>query len=149
MNKLTDRIKCHIFTAVHNKSTNPRKTDLLHFLFICTILIRIASGDDTIKLFFWKENLRAEDLFRLDEARFRLGAFNLAIDKMRGKGGVFRYADNIDKLLMLFGTLGSIGHGLIIPVLMFVLSRLIDTYGNVQTQSKSSAHRVEDKVWKN
>ncbi|KAH7856974.1 hypothetical protein Vadar_007449 [Vaccinium darrowii] len=58
---------------------------------------------------------------------------------------MFRYADNIDKLLMLFGTLGSIGHGLIIPVLMFVLSRLIDTYGNVQTQSKSSAYRIEDK----
>lgn len=56
---------------------------------------------------------------------------------MRGKGGRFSYAvaDNIDKLLMLFGPLGSIGDGMIIPGVMFLLIGLIDTYGNLEPRS--------------
>ncbi|PQQ05202.1 putative multidrug resistance protein [Prunus yedoensis var. nudiflora] len=48
---------------------------------------------------------------------------------MGKKGGIFRYADGVDKLLMVFGTLGSIGDGLMTPLTMLVLSRVINEYG--------------------
>ncbi|KAL5760018.1 hypothetical protein ACOSQ2_018856 [Xanthoceras sorbifolium] len=48
---------------------------------------------------------------------------------MGRRGGLFRYADGTDTLLMLFGTLGSIGDGLMSPVTMFVLSGVINDYG--------------------
>ncbi|XP_059633645.1 putative multidrug resistance protein [Cornus florida] len=51
---------------------------------------------------------------------------------MGSKGGMFRYADGVDKLLMLFGTLGSIGDGLMNPLTMFVLSGVINEYGSAQ-----------------
>lgn len=49
---------------------------------------------------------------------------------MGSNNGMFRYADGVDKLLMTFGTLGSIGDGLQIPLTMFVLSDVINTYAN-------------------
>ncbi|XP_022775612.1 putative multidrug resistance protein [Durio zibethinus] len=44
-------------------------------------------------------------------------------------GGLFRYADGIDKLLMFFGTLGSIGDGMMSPVNMYILSGALNDYG--------------------
>ncbi|MBA0843875.1 hypothetical protein Goarm_001026, partial [Gossypium armourianum] len=49
---------------------------------------------------------------------------------MVSKDGMFRYADNVDKLLMFFGTLGSIGDGLQYPLTMLVLSKVINEYGD-------------------
>ncbi|KAM7269000.1 hypothetical protein ACFE04_024497 [Oxalis oulophora] len=49
------------------------------------------------------------------------------------KSGLFRYAEGIDKLLMLLGTLGSIGDGLMTPLSMFVLSGAINDYGGSNT----------------
>lgn len=46
------------------------------------------------------------------------------------KNSMFRYADGIDKLLMLFGTLGSIGDGLQNPLMMYILSEVINSYGS-------------------
>ncbi|KAH6771213.1 ABC transporter family protein [Perilla frutescens var. hirtella] len=46
----------------------------------------------------------------------------------RKNGGLFRYADGTDKLLMVIGTLGSIGDGLMSPLNMYVLSGVIDEY---------------------
>ncbi|PKI32675.1 hypothetical protein CRG98_046940, partial [Punica granatum] len=48
---------------------------------------------------------------------------------MRSKDSMFRYADRLDKMLMLFGTLGSIGDGLQYPLMMFVVSKVINEYG--------------------
>ncbi|PIN02501.1 Multidrug/pheromone exporter, ABC superfamily [Handroanthus impetiginosus] len=48
--------------------------------------------------------------------------------------GIFRYADRVDKLLMFFGTLGSIGDGLQIPLMMFVLSDVINDYGKLNSE---------------
>ncbi|KAK4842676.1 hypothetical protein QYF36_025838 [Acer negundo] len=48
---------------------------------------------------------------------------------MGRKGGLFRYADGIDTLLLLFGTMGSIGDGLMSPLTMYVLSGVINDYG--------------------
>ncbi|KAG8365043.1 hypothetical protein BUALT_Bualt18G0061900 [Buddleja alternifolia] len=52
--------------------------------------------------------------------------------------GIFRYADRVDKLLMFFGTLGSIGDGLQIPLMMFVLSSVINDYGNLNSGISTS-----------
>ncbi|XWS11171.1 hypothetical protein CRYUN_Cryun38cG0060800 [Craigia yunnanensis] len=49
---------------------------------------------------------------------------------MAAKDGMFQYADGVDKLLMFLGTLGSIGDGLQYPLTMFVLSKVINEYGN-------------------
>lgn len=62
---------------------------------------------------------------------------------MGKKDGIFRYADRVDKFLMFFGTLGSIGDGLQIPLMMFVLSAVINEYGDLN--SSVSMHTV-DKV---
>lgn len=63
--------------------------------------------------------------------------------KMGKKGGIFRYADGVDKLLMVFGTLGSIGDGLMTPLTMFVLSRVINEYGGA---TLSFSNEVVDRV---
>nr|GMD97891.1 putative multidrug resistance protein [Ipomoea batatas] len=44
--------------------------------------------------------------------------------------GIFRYADNIDKLLMFLGSLGCIGDGLMIALNMYILSGIIDDFGS-------------------
>nr|XP_043613654.1 putative multidrug resistance protein [Erigeron canadensis] len=49
---------------------------------------------------------------------------------MAKKGGMFHFADGIDKLLMLFGTIGCIGDGLMSPLTMIILSGVIDEYGS-------------------
>jgi ATP-binding cassette, subfamily B (MDR/TAP), member 1 len=46
------------------------------------------------------------------------------------KDGIFRYAEGYDKALMFLGTLGSIGDGLQTPLMMYVLSGIINEYGN-------------------
>lgn len=48
---------------------------------------------------------------------------------MAKKGGMFHYADGIDKLLMLCGTIGCIGDGLMSPLTMIILGGIIDEYG--------------------
>ncbi|XP_052178929.1 ABC transporter B family member 15-like [Diospyros lotus] len=50
---------------------------------------------------------------------------------MKKKEGVFRFADRVDKLLMMAGALGSIGDGMQIPLMMFVLSSVINDYGKL------------------
>ncbi|XP_062112545.1 putative multidrug resistance protein [Humulus lupulus] len=57
-------------------------------------------------------------------------------------GGLFRYADGTDKWLMVFGTFGSIGDGLMTPLTMLVLSRLINDFGVADT---SFSNNVVDK----
>ncbi|KAL5737755.1 hypothetical protein ACOSP7_030516 [Xanthoceras sorbifolium] len=49
---------------------------------------------------------------------------------MGANDNMFRFADGKDKLLMMLGTLGSIGDGLQYPLMMFVVSSVINDYGN-------------------
>ncbi|KAK6784076.1 hypothetical protein RDI58_017530 [Solanum bulbocastanum] len=60
---------------------------------------------------------------------------------MGGKCGLFQYADGIDKLLMLLGSLGSIGDGLMTPLNMIILSSLIDDFG---TADDSFSNKIVD-----
>ncbi|XP_059659095.1 putative multidrug resistance protein [Cornus florida] len=55
---------------------------------------------------------------------------------MGTKGGmrIFRYADRTDRLLLLFGTLGSIGDGMSMPLTMLILSNLINKYGSTYSK---------------
>lgn len=46
------------------------------------------------------------------------------------KDGIFRFAEGVDKFLMFWGTLGSIGDGLQVPLTMYVLSGIINDYGD-------------------
>lgn len=62
---------------------------------------------------------------------------------MGRKGGLFRYADGTDKLLMLIGTLGSIGDGLMSPLNMYILSGVIDEFA---TANHLIPNEVVDKV---
>ncbi|XP_065864782.1 ABC transporter B family member 15-like [Euphorbia lathyris] len=61
---------------------------------------------------------------------------------MGGKDSMFRNADRTDKLLMLFGALGSIGDGLQYPLTMYVLSDVINEYGK---PNSSLSHDTVDK----
>ncbi|PHT34240.1 hypothetical protein CQW23_26040 [Capsicum baccatum] len=60
-------------------------------------------------------------------------------------GGLFGYADGIDKLLMFLGTLGCIGDGLMTPLNMFILSALIDDYGGADDDDASFTNATVDK----
>ncbi|KAK4376956.1 hypothetical protein RND71_003252 [Anisodus tanguticus] len=64
---------------------------------------------------------------------------------MGKKGGLFRYADGVDKLLMFLGTLGCIGDGLMTPLNMFILSALIDDYGGADDDNASFTNEIVDK----
>lgn len=44
--------------------------------------------------------------------------------------GMFYYADGIDKVLMLFGTLGCLGDALMSPLTMIILSGILNEYGS-------------------
>ncbi|KAL4638831.1 hypothetical protein ACB092_03G175300 [Castanea dentata] len=54
---------------------------------------------------------------------------------MKSKIDLFSYSDALDKLLMLFGTLGSIGDRLMTPLTMFILSDHNDFYCRTLKQS--------------
>lgn len=43
-----------------------------------------------------------------------------AANDMGSTGGLLRYADGIDKLLLLFGTLGSVGDGAMTPLTIYI-----------------------------
>lgn len=59
------------------------------------------------------------------------------------KGGILRFADGVDKLLVLVGALGSIGEGMAVPLSLFTLSGAIDAFG---TADQSIANDVVKKV---
>ncbi|KAI9116915.1 hypothetical protein K1719_011914 [Acacia pycnantha] len=60
---------------------------------------------------------------------------------MGKKGGFLRYADRVDKLLLLFGTLGCIVDGLQTSITMLVLGSLIDDYANHTSDSENDAFK--------
>ncbi|GMP82567.1 hypothetical protein CsSME_00036812 [Camellia sinensis var. sinensis] len=61
---------------------------------------------------------------------------------MVSEGGMFRFADGVDKLLMLFRTLGCIGDGMMIPFTMLVLSGVINEYGSSRVLLFSGCNRL-------
>ena len=64
---------------------------------------------------------------------------------MKSKTGLFSYLDALDKLLMLFGTLGNIGDGSMTPLTMFILNGLINDFSGA---GFGIPNEVVDKVCK-
>lgn len=62
---------------------------------------------------------------------------------MGRKGGIFSYTDQVDKLFMMLGALGSIGDGLMSLLTMLALSLTISDYGADYTSLPS---QLVDKV---
>ncbi|KAL8550599.1 hypothetical protein ACS0TY_009142 [Phlomoides rotata] len=61
---------------------------------------------------------------------------------MGTRGGLFRFADRVDKLLMFVGGLATIGEGLASPLTLYLVSGSIDAFG---TPDQSLANAVVDK----
>lgn len=58
-------------------------------------------------------------------------------DKKTGTVGfhkLFSFADSIDVLLMIIGTIGAIGNGLCMPIMTILFGQLTDAFGNNQTK---------------
>ena len=64
------------------------------------------------------------DFYHSDKTAVRLNDRNVSIWKF------FKYADSFDLWLMAFGTVGTIADGITLPMVMLVLSTMIDTIGN-------------------
>ncbi|XP_068642203.1 putative multidrug resistance protein [Aristolochia californica] len=58
---------------------------------------------------------------------------------------IFRHADGIDRLLMLFGVLGSMGDGLTTPIMLFVTSKIMNNLGAGPSDDPSSFRHLIDK----
>ncbi|XP_022850781.1 ABC transporter B family member 4-like isoform X2 [Olea europaea var. sylvestris] len=46
---------------------------------------------------------------------------------------LFAFADSKDKIFMIFGTIGAIGNGLCLPLMIILFGELIDSFGQTQT----------------
>lgn len=65
---------------------------------------------------------------------------------------IFRYADCVDILLMILGTIGAIGDGMSTNILLVFASRLMNSLGYGQTQPNHYHVNFMDeveKVWTN
>lgn len=60
--------------------------------------------------------------------------------KAKSIGIIFRYADSIDVLLMVMGTIGAIGDGMSTNILLVFASRIMNSVGYGQTQHNQSAN---------
>ncbi|XP_039142081.1 putative multidrug resistance protein isoform X2 [Dioscorea cayenensis subsp. rotundata] len=55
---------------------------------------------------------------------------------------IFKHADNIDRLLMVFGFIGAIGDGLAVPVMFFITSKAMNNLGDGNSSHSLSIHRI-------
>jgi ATP-binding cassette subfamily B (MDR/TAP) protein 1 len=55
---------------------------------------------------------------------------------------LFAFADSFDFLLMILGTLGSIGNGLGFPLMTLLFGDLIDAFGENQTNTTDKVSKV-------
>jgi ATP-binding cassette subfamily B (MDR/TAP) protein 1 len=49
--------------------------------------------------------------------------------------GMFRYADRLDVLLMVVGTVAAVGNGMAEPLVTVLFGKVIDSFGDSTTQS--------------
>lgn len=60
---------------------------------------------------------------------------------------LFAFADSIDYMLMIVGTIGAIGNGICMPLMTILLGDLINSFG--QNQNNDDVVKVVSKVQKN
>lgn len=49
--------------------------------------------------------------------------------------GMFRYADRVDVLLMVVGTVGAVGNGMSEPLMSLIFGQIIDSFGQNTSRS--------------
>lgn len=59
---------------------------------------------------------------------------------------LFAFADSFDFLLMILGTLGSIGNGLGFPIMTILFGDLVDAFGQNQTDVSVKVSKVKIKM---
>ncbi|CAM6028990.1 unnamed protein product [Sphagnum balticum] len=55
---------------------------------------------------------------------------------------LFSFADPLDYLLMMLGTIGSIGNGMTLPIMTLILGGLINAFGDNQNDNQQVIHAV-------
>jgi ATP-binding cassette subfamily B (MDR/TAP) protein 1 len=55
---------------------------------------------------------------------------------------LFSFADPLDYLLMMLGTIGSIGNGMTLPIMTIILGGLINAFGDNQNDNQQVIHAV-------
>lgn len=60
--------------------------------------------------------------------------------------GLFFFADRLDYVLMLFGTVGSCIHGAALPIFMLLFGRLIDSLGSLSKHPHRLASDVSEVI---
>jgi hypothetical protein len=55
---------------------------------------------------------------------------------------LFSFADPLDYLLMILGTIGSIGNGMTLPIMTLILGGLINAFGDNQNDNQQVIHAV-------
>ena len=75
-----------------------------------------------------------------------MGSKKLDSTSSKNKGSfrsIFMHADNIDKLLMTLGFLGSVGDGVLMPMMLLVTSELMNNIGDAASSvTKDFRHSI-------
>lgn len=59
---------------------------------------------------------------------------------------LFSFADSIDVLLMILGTIGAIGNGLRMPIMAILFGQLTDAFGNINPNTFNDIVHIVSKV---
>jgi len=54
---------------------------------------------------------------------------------------LYQYADKVDVVLMLVGTLAGVANGLIIPALLFIQSKVLNSFGTLEGSDPTALYR--------
>jgi len=67
---------------------------------------------------------------------------NVSIKKKKNKNGsfksIFMHADVLDWFLMVFGSFGAIGDGVMIPMVLLITSKIMNSIGGFSSQTSSN-----------
>lgn len=71
------------------------------------------------------------------------------VKKKKKKNGsfksIFMHADVLDCFFMAFGLLGSIGDGMMTPLVLFITSKIMNSVGSVSnTSSNNFVHKINE-----
>ncbi|WJX65522.1 ABC transporter B member 15 [Trifolium repens] len=73
---------------------------------------------------------------------------NVSIVKKKKNGSfksIFMHADVLDYFYMIFGLLGSIGDGIMTPLVLFITSKIMNSLGNASgTSNKNFVHNINE-----
>lgn len=83
-----------------------------------------------------------------------MGQMGEKMDNKKKKGGyssmrsIFRHADAVDKVLMIFGLFGAIGDGCSTPIVLLITGRLMNNVGGASSNAQDAFLHNINKVLK-